>query len=245
MRFRCITDILYNHQKLSDNSTIMIHPEIATAHSGYFRRHYLKEMKAQKKPMTFGILPCSLAEIPELLALCCKLQIPSMRAIIEKFIIQKAADHNCLLDCWNISCHRQFDLSLRTKDFVLSFGRSMPNPKAVLDLRFAQLDQAAVEELLKRDNLPVRSECDVLRIALMYYFRREGHVNMQSLLNVIRYNCGNETFMRIFSIDNEEPRFCFEENCAHGLWQSERHLYDQNIWPITDAPSPRRNPNVD
>ncbi|KAK6100495.1 BTB And C-terminal Kelch family protein [Brugia pahangi] len=119
-----------------------------------------------------------------------------MRAIIEKFIIQKAADHNCLLDCWNISCHRQFDLSLRTKDFVLSYVmRSLE--EAVLDLRFAQLDQAAVEELLKRDNLPVRSECDVLRIALMYYFRHEGHVNMQSLLNVIRYNCGNETLMRI------------------------------------------------
>ncbi|KAK6100947.1 BTB/POZ domain family protein [Brugia pahangi] len=256
--------------KLSDNSTIKVHSEIATAHSGYFRRQYLEEMKAQKKPVTLfidhltnydanairrminffysGILPCSLAEIPELLALCCKLQVPSMRAIIEKFIIQKAADHNCLLDCWNISCHRQFDLSLRTKDFVLSYVmRSLE--EAVLDLRFAQLDQAAVEELLKRDNLPVRSECDVLRIALMYYFRREGHVNMQSLLNVIRYNCGNETLMRMHQdiqcIDNEELRFCFEQNCAYGLWQSERHLYDQNIWPITDAPSPRRNPNVD
>lgn len=44
-----------------------------------------------------------------------------MRSIIEKFIIQKAAEHNCLLDCWNISCHRQSDLSLRTKDFVLSY----------------------------------------------------------------------------------------------------------------------------
>ncbi|EJW84026.1 hypothetical protein WUBG_05063 [Wuchereria bancrofti] len=46
-------------------------------------------------------------------------------------------------------------------------------------------------------------------------------------------------------IDNEELRLCFEQNCAYGLWQSERHLYGQDIWPITDAPSPRRNPNVD
>uniref|UniRef100_A0A1I7V8T5 BTB domain-containing protein n=1 Tax=Loa loa TaxID=7209 RepID=A0A1I7V8T5_LOALO len=196
----------------------MVHSEIALAHSGYFRRQYSTEMKTQNRPVTLnithltnydanavrrvvhffytGILPCSLAEIPELLALCYKLQVPSMRSIIEKFIIQKAAEHDCLLDCWNITCHRQSDLSLRVKDFVLSYViRSLE--EAVLDLRFAQLDQGAVEELLKRDNLPVRSECDVLRIALMYYFRREGYVNMQSLLNVVRYNCGNEALIRV------------------------------------------------
>lgn len=69
-----------------------------------------------------------------------------------------------------------------------------------MDIRFAQLDQGAVEALLKRDNLPVRSECDVLRIALMYYFRRDGqNVNTQSLLNVVRYNCGNEALIRVSS----------------------------------------------
>lgn len=52
---------------------------------------------------------------------CLFQQIPTMRSIIEKFIIQKASENNCLLDCWNISCHRQSDLSLRTKDFVLSY----------------------------------------------------------------------------------------------------------------------------
>lgn len=75
----------------------MLHSEIAIAHSGYFRRQYAKEMKTQTKAVTLnithltnydanavrrvvnffytGILPCSLAEIPELLALCCKLQV--------------------------------------------------------------------------------------------------------------------------------------------------------------------------
>lgn len=67
-----------------------------------------------------------------------------------------------------------------------------------MDVRFPLLDQGAVEALLKRDSLPVRSECDVLRIALMYYFRRDGEqVNAQSLLNVVRYNCGNETLIRV------------------------------------------------
>ncbi|VDO51248.1 unnamed protein product [Onchocerca flexuosa] len=171
-----------------------------------------------------------------------------MRSIIEKFIIQKAAEHNCLLDCWNISCHRQSDLSLRTKDYILSYVMQSLE-EAILDLRFAQLDQGAVEALLRCQNLPVRSECDVLRIALMYYLRRNGHVNMQSLLNVVRYNCGTEVLMRmrqdIHYVDDEEIRFCFEQNCAYGLWQAERHTYDPNIWPITEILPPRGNPNAD
>ncbi|KAL4002053.1 BTB/POZ domain family protein [Acanthocheilonema viteae] len=249
----------------------MIHSEIAVAHSGYFRRQYLNEMKVRNRPVILnithlttydanavrrmvnffytGILPCSLAEIPELLALCYELQVPSMRSIIEKFIIQKAAERNCLLDCWNISCHRQSDLSLRTKDFVLSYViRSLE--EAILDVRFAQLDQGAVEALLKRDNLPVRSECDVLRIALMYYLRRDGQrVNVQSLLNVVRYNCGNEALIRmrqdIQCTNDEELRFCFEQNCAYGLWQTERHVYDPNIWPKCEILIPRGKLNVD
>ncbi|MCP9259074.1 hypothetical protein DINM_002050 [Dirofilaria immitis] len=230
---------------LSDNTTVMLHSEIATAHSGYFRRYYSKEMRMQNRPVMLkikhltnydasavrrminffysGILPCSLAEIPELLVLCSKLQVPSMRSIIEKFIIQKQLS---IIVYWIVG--------------ILA---------VILDLRFAQMDQGAVEALLKCENLPVRSECDVLRIALMYYLRRNGHVNMQSLLNVIRYNCGNEVLIRmrqdIQCVDDEELRFCFEQNCAYGLWQAERHVYGQNIWPITETLSPRGNPNAD
>uniref|UniRef100_A0A8R1Y1K1 BTB domain-containing protein n=1 Tax=Onchocerca volvulus TaxID=6282 RepID=A0A8R1Y1K1_ONCVO len=255
---------------LGDNTAVTLHSEIAVAHSGYFRRYYANETRMQNKPVMLrinhltnydasavrrminffytGILPCSLAEIPELLALCSKLQVPSMRSIIEKFIIQKAAEHNCLLDCWNISCHRQSDLSLRTKDYILSYVMQSLE-ETILDLRFAQMDQGAVEALLRCQNLPVRSECDVLRIALMYYLRRNGHVNMQSLLNVIRYNCNAEVLMRmrqdIHYVDDEEIRFCFEQNCAYGLWQAERQLYDPNIWPITEILPPRGNPNAD
>uniref|UniRef100_A0A915PNL8 BTB domain-containing protein n=1 Tax=Setaria digitata TaxID=48799 RepID=A0A915PNL8_9BILA len=248
----------------------MVHSEIATAHSGYFRKRYLTETKIQNRPAILsindltdydagavrrminffytGILPCSLAEIPELLALCSKLQVTSMRSTIEKFIIQKAAEQNCLLDCWNISCHRESDLSLRTKDFVLNYvTRSLE--ETILDPRFAKLDQGAVETLLKRENLPVRSEADILRIALMYFLRRDGHVNMQSLLNVVRYNCGNDVLIRmrqdVYSINDDELSFCFQQNCAYGLWQSERHMYEQNIWPITELLPPRGNPNAD
>lgn len=73
----------------------MVHSEIATAHSGYFRRQFAREMKMQNSPIHInhltnydanavrrminffytGILPCSLAEVPELLALCCELQV--------------------------------------------------------------------------------------------------------------------------------------------------------------------------
>uniref|UniRef100_A0A158Q7K0 BTB domain-containing protein n=1 Tax=Elaeophora elaphi TaxID=1147741 RepID=A0A158Q7K0_9BILA len=256
--------------KLSDNTRILLHSEIALAHSGYLRRQYLTAMKAANGPVTLNIndlasydanavrrminflytaiLPCALAEIPELLALSCKLQIPTMRSVIEKFIIQKAADHDCLLDCWNITCHGQSDISLRTKDFVLNYVMQSLED-LILDVRFPQLDQGAVEELLKRDSLPIRSECDVLRIALMYYIRRDGqHVNMQSLLNVVRYNCGNETLIRmrqdIISVNDGELRFCFEQNCAYGLWQTERHLYDPNLWPVPEMLPPRGNPNA-
>uniref|UniRef100_A0A1I7V8S6 Transposase n=1 Tax=Loa loa TaxID=7209 RepID=A0A1I7V8S6_LOALO len=49
----------------------------------------------------------------------------------------------------------------------------------------------------------------------------------------------------ILCVNDEELRFCFEQNCAYGLWQTQRHLYDQNIWPIIEVQSPRGNPNAD
>ncbi|VDN01793.1 unnamed protein product [Thelazia callipaeda] len=254
---------------LSDQTPLLFHSEVGLAHSGYLRKcHSMKtqvhdqnavlyleefedfEASAIRRIINFfynGILLCSLAEVPELLALCKKLEVTSARIILEKLIIQKAANPNCLLDCWNISCHRDSDLSIRTRDYVLSYVTESLE-EAVLDSRFSQLDQAAVEALLKRENLPVRSECDILRIALMYFIRRQGQTNTQSLLNVVRYNCGSDALIQmrqdILSVNDETLRNCFEQNCAYGLWQLEYQISNAKDWPKPEFLLPRGSPDA-
>lgn len=46
-------------------------------------------------------------------------------------------------------------------------------------------------------------------------------------------------------VNDEELRFCFEQNCAYGLWQIEHHMYDPNIWPKFETLPPRGKPNAD
>ncbi|VDN29613.1 unnamed protein product [Gongylonema pulchrum] len=128
---------------LKDQNVVHLHSEIGLAHSGYLRKRYANELWMQHRQpaisvMDFidfdpdavrrmvnffysGVLPCSMAEAPELFELAIKFQVPSVKAMIEKYVVQKAAELGNLMDCWNITCNKNSEFSNRARDIVLSY----------------------------------------------------------------------------------------------------------------------------